>query len=308
VPRAERKRRDDASTPAGHGLWSGTISFGLVSVPVSLFPANRPGGFHLRMLAPDGTPLRRRYVCPKEEKPVDGDEIVRGYPTQQDEWVIVTDEELDAIAPEKSRDIDLREFVPAGAIDPMHFERGYYLVPAEEGAHKAYRLLADVMEKEGRAGIATFVMRGREYLVAIFAEKGILRAETMRFADELRSAEDVGLPTRPSKADARTVTKIEKAIAKLAADDLDPDELEDRETEQVRKLAAEKRKRGTDVVEAEEVEGEEGEDAPGDLVRALAASLGGGRRGPSAVRRRIPARRAGTRRAKGKERASQRGD
>ncbi len=299
MPRAERHHHERAAEGAEPGgIWSGTLSFGLVSVPVSLFPANRSGGVHLRMLAPDGTPLARRYVSAKDEKPVDADDLVRGYAVEKDEFVTVTDRELEGIAPEKSRDIDLREFVPAAAIDPMYFERGYYLVPAAEGAHKAYRLLAQVMEKEDRAGIATFVMRGKEYLVAIFAQRGILRAETMRFPDELRTPADVGLPAHPAKPKPQDVGKMEKAIAKLAEDRLDPSELEDREAAQLRALAERKRKKGEDVVEAPAGERETGEEAPGDLIQALTASLRGDRRGPQAVRRRAPARRAGAARRK----------
>src|SRR5690606_22010540 len=99
-----------------------------------------------------------------------------------DHFVVVTDEELEALAPEKSRDIDLRRFVDVGAIAPEMCERAYFLTPAG-GSTKAYRLLAAAMERTGRAGIATFVMRGKEYLVAILAENGILRTETLRFAD-----------------------------------------------------------------------------------------------------------------------------
>src|SRR5207248_7073669 len=112
---------------------------------------------------------------------------------------VVTDEELERLAPEKSRDIDLRRFVEAEAIPPMYFERSYFLVPAG-GSAKAYRLLAATMEETHRAGIATFVMRGKEYLVAILSENGILRAETLRFSDEIRSPEDVGLPEAPKNA------------------------------------------------------------------------------------------------------------
>ncbi|HEY0671085.1 MAG TPA: Ku protein, partial [Longimicrobiales bacterium] len=166
-------------------FWSGTITFGLVSIPVNLFPGVRSQRAALRMLADDGTPLQRRFYCEKQNREVNGDEIVRGYETAKGKYVVVTDDELEALEPKKSRDIDLRRFVPAEDIDPLFFERSYYLAPAGESV-KAYRLLAETMEKTGRAGIATFVMRGKEYLVAIVAEDGLLRADTMRFADELR--------------------------------------------------------------------------------------------------------------------------
>jgi DNA end-binding protein Ku len=180
-------------------------------VPVNLFPANRSSQAHLRMLSSEGEPLSRRYYSEKTERDLDADQMVRGFEIDKGKYVVITDEELDRLAPEKSRDIDLKTFVPEESIPPVHFDRGYFLTPAS-GSEKAYKLLAETMEKGGKAGIATFVMRGKEYLVAIFAEHGILRAETMRFPDELRSAKDVGLPKKP-KLPAATVHKIEKLIS-----------------------------------------------------------------------------------------------
>src|SRR5262245_46887476 len=147
------------------------------------------------MVDEDGTPLARRYFCPEEEKALEWDDLVRGYEIAPEEYVVVTDDELEALEPRKSHDIDLRRFVPVDQLDPKFFERGYYLTPAGETT-KAYQLLAAIMEKSGRAGIATFVMRGKEYLIAIVADHGILRAETMRFADEIRTPKDVGLPEK----------------------------------------------------------------------------------------------------------------
>ena len=289
MPRAERHEKKAAGP---HAFWSGTSSFGLVSIPVELFPANRPGRVALRMLAPDGTPLARRYCCPADGKDLDDDEIVRGYEVDDGKYVVVTDEELDAIAPEKSRDIDLREFVPARDIDPMYFERGYYLGPEESGA-KAYRLLAEIMERTGRAGIATFVMHGKEYLVAIFAQRGILRAETMRFQDELRSPKDIGLP-KDGKVSAQDVKRIEHAIEKRVTKELDPRGLEDEWADRVLALARKKLERGEDVVKATGKVPEE-EEPSGDLIRALKQSLGGRRRGPLPARPPASARSAGGR-------------
>src|SRR5687768_2178685 len=223
----KRKRDTDESAAAparSRSFWSGTITFGLVSIPVDLYSAHRPGRASLRMLSPDGTPLRRRYFCPKEGREVPAGELVRGYEVEPGEHVVVADEELEALEPRRSRDIDLTRFVPADEIDPMFFERGYVLAPAGEST-KAYRLLAAIMEETGRAGIATFVMRGKEYLVAILAENGVLRAETLRFADEIRSPAAVGLPARSKPAEA-AVRRAEKAIAAAAASELDEAALE----------------------------------------------------------------------------------
>ena len=119
------------------------------------------------MLGPDGQPLARKYYSQKSERDLNADEIVRGYEIKKDKYVVVTDDELERLAPEKTRDIDLKLFVPENSIPPIYFERGYFLTPAA-GSQKAYKLLAETMKKSGLAGIATFVMRGKEYLVAIF--------------------------------------------------------------------------------------------------------------------------------------------
>ena len=203
--------REGAPNP--RAFWSGTLTFGLVSVPVDLFPAVRARRTALRMLGPDDQPLVRRYFCSADGRALTREDIVRGYENDDGSFTVVADEELDALAPRKSRDIDLRRFVAREEIPRQLLERPYVLAPAGEST-KAYHLLAATMEKAGRAGIATFVMRGKEYLAAIFAEGGTLRAVTMRFADELRTPSDVGLPSaaRPS-ADRRQ--EMERAVAEL---------------------------------------------------------------------------------------------
>jgi DNA end-binding protein Ku len=237
-------------------IWSGTITFGLVNVPVNLFPAIQSYGVHLRTLDEDGTPLRRRYYCPADEAEVEGAEIVRGYEIEKDQFVVIEDRELEALEPEKSRDIDLRRFVEADQIRPYFFERPYFLAPAGK-SNKAYRLLARVMEEEQKAGVATFVMREKEYLVAILSENGILRAETLRFADEVRKPEDIGLPERQA-GNTRQVAGIEKAIKQLTEKSLSRGELSDEAAERLTKLVAAKFKKKQDVIHAEPtVEAEE---------------------------------------------------
>lgn len=252
-------------------FWSGTIAFGLVSLPVSLYVANRPRRISLRMLDEDGTPLARRYFCSVENKPLSRDDLVRGFEIEKDQFIEISDDELDALAPEKSREIDLRRFVPLDQIDPMFFERAYFLVP-DEGANKVYRLLAQSMEQAGRAGIATFVMRGKEYLVAIIAERGILRAETLRFHDELRTPVDVGLPPleEPPAAD---VQAIAREIDNHKTDTLDRNELTDEPGRRLLELIERKLEAGEDVIHApEEPEPEEGAEVI-DLMQVLAESL-----------------------------------
>jgi len=252
-------------------FWSGTITFGLVSIPVNLYPATRSIRSSLRMLGPEGVPLRRRYFSPETGKQLDDDDMVRGYEIEKDEYVLVTDEELERLDPEKSRDIDLRLFVKNEEIQPVYFEHAYFLAPAG-GSVKAYQLLAETMEKSGRAGIATFVMRDKAYLVAIFAENGILRAETLRFSDEIRSAEDIGLP-KPKHAAKADVSRFEKLIKAHAKDQLSREELRDEQTEELLKLVEQKRSHHQDIVETGVAEHEP--EKVVDLMEILKRSLAG---------------------------------
>ncbi|MCW8195107.1 Ku protein [Proteobacteria bacterium 005FR1] len=261
----------DEDNGGARSFWSGTIAFGLVSLPVSLFTANRPRRVSLRMLDEDGTPLSRRFFCSKDEEPLSGDELIRGFEIEKGEYIEVTDEELESLAPEKSREIDLRRFVPLDDIDPMYFERAYFLIP-EEGASKAYRLLAQSMEAMGRVGIATFVMRGKEYLIAILAEKGVLRAETLRFHDELRTPADVGLPELV-KAPAEQVKAMRSAIDALAEDELDRDELADEQSRELLALIERKLEADEDVLHAPEIPEAEGGAEVIDLMEVLKRSL-----------------------------------
>ena len=223
------------------------------------------------MLGPDGKPLARRYFAEKTGKDLDADEVVRGYEVTKEKYVIVTDEELERLAPDKTRDIDLKQFVPAESIPPIYFERGYFLTPAA-GSQKAYKLLAETMAKSGLAGVATFVMRGKEYLIAIFSEKGILRAETMRFADELRSPADVGLPKKKDVPKA-TVHKFEKLISTRSKKQFSPTKLADKQTDSLLKLVKKKQGKRGNVVKVEEEMDTDHKVV--DLVQILKKSLGG---------------------------------
>jgi DNA end-binding protein Ku len=260
-----REPQDAAAEATSHGpraFWSGTITFGLVSVPIDLYPAVRARRAPLRMLGPQDRLLQRRYYCSVDGEPLTNDDIVRGYEWPDGSVTIVTDDELDALAPRKSRDIELQRFVSRAEIPPKLLERPYVLAPAGDST-KAYRLLAHTMERSGRAGIATFVMRGKEYLAAIFAEGGLLRAATMRFNDELRSPSSVGLPRAP-KAGTED-NSIELALASLKADDLDRKALQDDYTDALLALAERKRAENRDVVEIEEQAGDDDAE-PGDVI------------------------------------------
>ncbi|MBB3063584.1 Ku protein [Microbulbifer rhizosphaerae] len=302
---AERKEKKHFHPSGPHSLWSGTITFGLVSLPVNLYPANRPKPVSLRMVDRDGTPLTRCYFCEKEERALDNDELVRGYEIEKNEFVVIEDRELESLAPEKSQEIDLKRFVGLDEIDPMYFERAYLMTP-DKGATKAYRLLAESMEASGRAGIATFVMRGKEYLVAIIAEKGILRAETLRFAEEIRSPEEIGLPGERAP-DKRRVKAMEKAIAALSRETFEREALQDLQSQRIIERAEEKLARGQDVVELDE-EAPEAELERGgeviDLMQVLKQGLAEGRPpGETGRGRRAPSKAGG----KGNGKSARRG-
>jgi DNA end-binding protein Ku len=257
-----------------HAFWSGSLSFGLVNVPVLLFPATRHSGVRLRMLSPKGALLERRFFCPQDGKDVAADEIVRGYELEDGSYIVVTDQELEALEPDKTREIELREFVDLADVAPAFLERGYYLTPLKEST-KAYRLLADVMEKTQRAGIATFVMRDREYLVAIFAENGVLCAETLRFHDELHDPEDIGMP-KAVRVPRQRVSAFERAIDALSKRALAPEELVDQDTKRLRAVIDKKKRAGKDLIridhEAADADSEE-DDGDIDLLATIRQSL-----------------------------------
>jgi DNA end-binding protein Ku len=273
----------DAAAPV-RPFWSGTITFGLVSIPVDLVAAVAPRNKSMKLVDAEGHPLGRRYWCPKDEKILDNDELVRGYETESGKMVVVTDEEFASAAPEKSRDIDLKRFVAIDEIAPSFFERPYFLAP-DERAGKAYALLAQTMAKTGKAGIGSFVMRGHEYLVAILAENGILRAEVLRYADELRTPETIGLG-KPAKADASLVRALAKEIDALSKPGLDLAEMADLEAEALRKFAEQKAKKGAGVIAMADLEGDDDEAGASaeviDLMQVLRNSLGA-KAGPAAA-------------------------
>jgi DNA end-binding protein Ku len=286
MAKAKRKREEPREAPQEQQehvprgvrpFWSGTISFGLVSVPVNLFPATRRLRAGLRLLDADGTPLARRFFCPAEGREVHSEHVLRGYEVDDGEVVIVHDDELESLQPRKSRDIDLQRFVDLEQVPPILFERAYFLTPAGDST-KAYRLLADVMERSGKAGIATFVMRDKEYLVAILAQRGILRAQTLRFEDEIRSPEEVGLP-EPAKPAKAATARYAEAIADLSVDALPKEDLKDEFEKRLQELVERKRAQGKDVVEAEEYQpAEQGEEADSiDLLETIRQSLQGAR-------------------------------
>lgn len=266
-----RKRVDDRK-PDPLPFWSGTITFGLVSVPVDFYPAVRSHHVPMRSFGPDGAPLARRFFSQGDKQLAD-DEIVRGFELDDGRFVVVTDEELEKLEPRKSRDIDLRRFVGRDEIPASMLERHYVLAPGGEST-KAYHLLAQAMERDSRAGIATYVMRGREYLVAIYAERGLLFGATLRFLDELRTPEAIGLPP-VAAAPAKERREMNAALKKLSATALDTKLLTDEESDALLKLAERKRAASRDVIEVTEIEEDDDREDAGiiDIMSILKSRM-----------------------------------
>ena len=209
-----------------HSLGSGTISFGLVSIPIKLYTAASSGGVAFNMLhAKCGNRIRQQTFCPVCNEQVERNQLVRGYEFAKDQYVRMSDEELKSLEGEASKIIDIAEFVPLASVDPIYFEKSYYLGP-DKGGEKAYRLLSDAMAKTERVALAQFVMRGKESLVLIRpAGKGLM-LHTMYFADEVR---DFGEVDKGESAKIREgeLQLAERLIEELSHDEFNPEQYQD---------------------------------------------------------------------------------
>lgn len=260
-------------------LWNGTIAFGAVAVPIKLYSAVAPKTVHFHEVhLEDGAKIEHRPFCTKEDKEVDKDEVVKGFEVRQGRYVVVDQEEIDAAGGSRSRIIDVEHFVDAAEIDPVFFDKSYYLGAQDEGGD-AYRLLHDALEKTGRAAIGRFTFHNREYLVAIKAYEKVLALHTMRFADELVTRKDLDAPRLAGKPEAKEIRMAEQLVEALH-EPWRPGRLHDEYRETV--LAAIRDKaRGKEI----ELPDEEPEEERDDLMAALQASLGNGRRKSGARRK-----------------------
>lgn len=209
-----------------HSLGSGTISFGLVSIPVRLYTAAQSANVRFNMLHKKcGNRVKQQYYCPVDNEVVERSDIVKGYEHAKDQYVQVSDDELKAVEGEASQVIDIAEFVPLPKVDPIFFENTYYLGPDKSG-EKAYRLLADAMAKTNRVALAKFVMRGKESLVLIRPAQGGLMLHTMYFADELRDFGEVdkGEDARIKPGELELATRL---IDELSSDEFKPEQYKD---------------------------------------------------------------------------------
>jgi DNA end-binding protein Ku len=268
---------------APRSLWNGTITFGAVAVPVKLYTAtdDRTVHFHEVHLA-DGARIEHRPFCTKEDKQVDRDEIVKGFAVTKSRYVVVDQEEIDAAGGSRTRIVAVDRFVALADIDPVFFDKTYYLGAGDAGppARDAYRLLHDALERSGRAAIARFTFHNRERLVAIRAYDKVLALHTMRFADELVDASDLDVPDVPAKAKPAEVRMAGQLIDGLHAP-FRPEKLHDEHREAV--LAAIERRADGEPIETDE---EPEPERPDDLLEALKASLPKSKGKPKAKSRR----------------------
>jgi DNA end-binding protein Ku len=257
------------SEPAHQSIWSGTISFSLVAIPVHLVKAVEPGRVSFRMLHnKDYSPLLRRMVCPEEEKPVPQEEIVRGYEIAPGNHILITDEELESVSPERSRTIEIIEFIDIKEVDPVYFDHPYYLVPSK-GGEKAYSLLVEVMRRTSKAGLAKFVLGEREYLVAIKSTEGALSLITLHYSDEVLGSDDIA--PAETKIEAEEKKSMKKIIHEMTAG-YNPEKYADQRSKGILELLK-KRAKTKGYVEAPEIEEEEVGEGPADLVALLQKSM-----------------------------------
>jgi DNA end-binding protein Ku len=253
-------------------IWSGSISFGLLNVPVKLYSAVARRGISLREIREsDSARIKHRRVAEGTDEEVPYDEIIKAFEITKDRYVPITKDEMASLDPKKTRAIEVQDFVEIAEIDPIYFDSPYYLGPAA-GAERAYSLLARAMEASGKVAIARFVFRNKEHLAAIRPGDGVLTLTTMRFADEVvppSELEDV-LPSEQPKVPKREVQMAEQLIDSLTSS-FDPSAYRDEYREELLAMI-ERKAAGEEVVAAPEGDEREATKAP-DLMAALEQSI-----------------------------------
>jgi DNA end-binding protein Ku len=248
-------------------IWNGTITFGLVNVPIKLYTATESKTVHFHEVhAKDGARIEHRRICPKEEKEVPYEEIVKGYEVGPDQYVVLEKDEVKAAAGDRGKVVHIEEFVEAGDIDPVCYEKTYFV--GSRGDEDAYRLLHEALRRSGRAGIGRFTFHDREYLVAVRALDGVIALHTLRFHDEVVSAQDLELELGRAKPQKREIDMANRLVESLD-EDFEPESYEDTYREAVLDLIKRKAA-GKEIDLAAQEEPEHGD----DLVAALEASLG----------------------------------
>jgi DNA end-binding protein Ku len=248
-------------------IWNGTITFGLIAVPVKVFSATESKTVHFREVhESDGARIEHRRICPKDGDEVGKDDIVKGFEVRQGEWVELDDEEIAAAAGTRTRLLDVDHFVPADEIEPEFYERTYYLGAGDDG-DDAYALLLAALEKSGRAGIARWVFHNRERTVVIRPLDGVLAMHTMRFADDIVNPGTFKLPRvsrKPSKREIEMAGKLVEGLHKP----FQPSRYKDQYRDAVLKVI-ERKAAGKEIEPPDEPD----EEPSDDLAAALEASL-----------------------------------
>ncbi|MFB3906797.1 MAG: Ku protein [Candidatus Eisenbacteria bacterium] len=254
---------------APRSIATATVSFGLVSIPVKLFStAQSSEGISFRMLhAKCRTPIRQQYVCPADNEKVDRDQIVKGYEFAKDQFVLFSQEEIEALEEEATKAIAIEEFVPLDTIDPVYFDRAYYLGP-DKGGDRAYKLLARAMADTGLGGLARYAARGKEYIVLVRPLDGGLVMQQLRHAEEVRPISEVPVGNGGEVKDAELALALQ-LLRQSASDEFHPERYEDQS-----------RKRFQEILQ-KKIEGQQftiaSSEAPPpkviDLMEALKASL-----------------------------------
>jgi DNA end-binding protein Ku len=248
-------------------IWNGTITFGLVAVPIKLYSATESKTVHFNEVhARDGAKIEHRRICPKENKPVDYDEVVKGYEVASDKYVVLEKEEIKAAAGDRGKVVHLQEFVDAAEIDPVFFDKTYFVGSRDD--ENAYRLLHEALRRSGRAGVGRFTFHDREYLVAVRVRDDVIALHTLRFHDEVVSADDLDIDTGRARPGKREVDMANRLLESLD-EEFDPERYEDTYRESVLDLIKRKAA-GKEIDLTAQEEPEQGD----DLAAALEASLG----------------------------------
>jgi DNA end-binding protein Ku len=248
-------------------IWNGTIAFAGVFVPVKVHSATEDKTVHFHEVhIDDQARIEHKRICPKEDKEVPYKEIVKGYEVSEGTFVVLEKEELDAAAGEQSRLVEIEDFVCADDIDPVYFNKTYYLGAQDKGKD-AYRLLHDALEKSDRAGIGRWVFHNREYLVAIRALDGVIGMHTMVFHDELVAPKDLEIPSPQRKPKKQELDMAGKLVESLQ-DEFKPDKFEDTYRERLLEYIQAKSKGKVQSLPQRDPSPE-----PDDLMAALEASI-----------------------------------
>jgi DNA end-binding protein Ku len=252
-----------------HSIDSGTISFGLVAIPVKLYSAASSQSVSFNLLhAKCGSRIRQQRFCPVCNEVLENTDLVKGFEFAKDQYVKLTDDELKALEGEASKAIEIAEFVPLSSVDPIYFEKTYYLGP-DKGGEKPYRLLADAMTQAGKVALAKFIMRGKENLVLVRSAQNGLMLHAMYFADEVRSFDEVSRGEAAKISGAETNLAL-RLIDELSNEEFDPNKYEDQYRQRVMELVNTKAEGKEITVAAPEAKRAQ----VIDLMAALKKSLG----------------------------------